>query len=414
MRYFAIGLCILVASCSAEQDSSGVTSATASTTAKRLSSSLPAVNGVGALTLSECTRLVHRTFFNIMFAKTSPPHSALETKMIDSCMAGQSFFNRGYYNCIFATKYSNTLDCAYAAKGIDRKKSDPLLAAQEVGEEGFFEGSAKEMEAAIYHGQDPRTTIVQSTLDRYLDERDSIDRSLGERPPADRSAPLRKSASHVDSNGQTYWIVREDFTELQLAKIMHQDANGSEAAVCAQFGNSRPLRIDEGYCGAMIKKYFHTSLADLDIHGAGNRKGPEINAPSKPAVEQKQGQISEIAAGNSAIDRQIPAIGLKVVETELACLRNKQAVDRMKGNVTDLLSDRVRLNQAEQDRTVTLHNAVLLHGRAAAEQESKRWAKSEIEALGGTTVRLIQSAGGDAGPCEKAVNALRDAVNADQ
>jgi hypothetical protein len=340
MRYFVIVLCILVASCSADQGSSGVTPATGSTPAKRLSTSLPAVNGAGALTRSECTRLVHRTMFNIMFAKTSPPHSPLETKMIDSCMAGQSFFNRGYYNCIFATKYSNILDCAYAAKGIDRTKSNPLLAAQKVGEEGFFEGTAKEMEAAIYHGQDPRTTIVQITLDRYLDERDNIDRSLGETPPTDRIAPLRKSASHVDSNGQTYWIVREDFTELQLAKVMRQDASGSETAVCVQFGNSRRLRIDQGYCGAMIMKYFHTSLADPDINGAGNRKGPEINALSKPATEQKQ--ISEIAAEN-AIDRQIPAIGLKVVETELACLRNKQAVDRVKGNVTDLLSDRVRL-----------------------------------------------------------------------
>lgn len=414
MRYFVIGFCILVASCSADQGSSGVTPGTTSTPAKRLSSSLPTVNGTGALTRSECMRLVHRTYFNIMFAKTSPPHSPLETKMIDSCMAGQSFFNRGYYNCIFATKHSNTLDCAYAAKGIDRTKSNPLLAAQKVGEEGFFEGSAKEMEEVIYHGQDPRATIVQITLDRYLDERDNIDRSLGERPPADRSAPLRKSASHVESKGQTYWIVREDFTELQLAKIMRQDTNGSEAAVCAQFGNSRRLRIDQGYCGAMIKKYFHTSLADPNIRGTGNQKGPEINAPSTLAPEQKQEQISEVAAENAAIDGQIPAIGLKVVETELACLRNKQAVDRIKGNVTELLSDRVRLVQAEQDRTVTLHNAVLLHGQAAAEQESKHWAQFEIAALGGTTVQQIQSAGGDAGPCERAVNTLRDAVSADQ
>lgn len=177
-------------------------------------------------------------------------------------MNGESFFNRGYYNCVFSAKYSDASDCAYAAKGIDRSKSDPLLAVRKPGEQGFYEGSAKEMEDVIYRGEDPRTTMNKITLDMYLNERDNVDRSLGEIPPADRNAPLQKSASHAEANGQTYWIVRENFTELQLAKIMRQEANGSEAVVCAQFGNSRRLRIDQGYCGAMIKKFLHVALAD--------------------------------------------------------------------------------------------------------------------------------------------------------
>lgn len=230
--------------------------------ARVASGRLPISGGAGALSLSECTRLVHRTFFNIMFSKTSVRNSPFDTKMIASCMAGQSFFNRGYYNCVFSTKYSDTLDCAYAAKGIDRSKRQPILATRKVGEDGMYEGAAKEMEDVIYRGQDPRTTIDQITLDRYLDERDNIDRSLGDKPPADRNAPLRKSASHIDANGQTFWVVREQFVELQIAKVMHQDAKGTDNVFCVQFGDSRRLRLDQGYCSAMIEKYFHVALAD--------------------------------------------------------------------------------------------------------------------------------------------------------
>lgn len=262
MRYLVVLCCILVASCTTGKGSSGASQASGGTAASPRTGPLPAVSGTGALTLSECTRLVDRSFYNILFSKTSVPHPPLETKMIESCLAGQSFFNRSYYNCVFATKYSNTRKCAYAAKGIDLSKRNPLIAAQRVGEEGLFEGSVKEMDAVTYRGQDPRTTISHYDLHRYLDERDNIDRSLGERPPADRDTPHQKSTSSTDTNGRMYWIVRENFTELQLAKIMREDARGSETVLCVQFGNSRRLEVDQGYCGAMIKKYFNTSLAE--------------------------------------------------------------------------------------------------------------------------------------------------------
>src|SRR6185437_7574911 len=233
----------VTASCAAGDDSSAATSTTSSTR---------------ALTRRECIQLVRRTYFNLSFSKDSP----LDSKLITSCTLGESFFKRSYYDCVFATKYSNTLDCAYAAKGIDRSKSDPLPAGRKAGEEGFFGGSIKGMDAVVYRGQDPRTTIDHYSVDRYLGERDNIDRSFGEKPPADHNAPLRRSASHVVEKGQTYWVAREDFTELQLVKIRREETKGSGTVLCVQFGNSRRLRIDQGYCAAMIKKYFHVALAD--------------------------------------------------------------------------------------------------------------------------------------------------------
>jgi hypothetical protein len=136
-----------------------------------------------------------------------------------------------------------------------------------------------------------------------------------------------------------------------------------------------------------------------------------VACSNKSTSELAQENTNDIAAKNAAIDRQIPALCLKVVETNLACLQNKQAVDRVEGNTSDLFSDRVQLTQAEQDRTITLHNAVLLRGPSATEKECKSWAWREIADLTATRVPQIHAKGGDAAPCERAVEALRDTVN---
>jgi hypothetical protein len=250
MRYLAVLLCLFTGCCVSDEGRA---------------SSMPAASA-SALTPSECDRLVRRAYANLLFSKTSTPYSASEPGLVSglmaSCKAGGSSFNRSYFNCVFASKYSDTMDCAYVARGIDRAKSNPLLANLKAGDDGAFQSSIKEMVAAVYKGQDPHKSIDRITLDLYLDKRDNVDRSLGETPPADHSKPLRTSSSSVPSNGQTYWVVREDFTDLQLVKVMHEDAAGADTVVCAHYGSSARLKIDSGYCGALIKTYLHTNLVD--------------------------------------------------------------------------------------------------------------------------------------------------------
>jgi len=137
-----------------------------------------------------------------------------------------------------------------------------------------------------------------------------------------------------------------------------------------------------------------------------------VACSSKSATELAQEKAAKIAAEHAAIDREIPALCLKIVETNLECLRNKQAADRAAGHSNDLLSDRVRLTQAEQDRTVTLHNAILLRGPSATEMECKSWALREISDLDGTLAPQINAAGGNATPCKIAVDELRNTLNA--
>lgn len=229
----------------------------------------PAMGGTGKhvssdapLTPGECKELVERSLANLLFAKNSIPNSPLEARMVGSCTAGRGIFKRSYYDCVVANKYSNSQDCAYAAKGIDRSKDNPVLAARQVGDDGTYESAVKEMTMAVYGGKDPHTTIDQITLDSYLDQRDNVYRSLREMPPQDRDRPLRTSASSVMQNGRTYWVVREDFTELQLIKIFRDDGAGSETVTCAHYGAGAKLRIDSGFCAALIAQNFHVALPD--------------------------------------------------------------------------------------------------------------------------------------------------------
>ena len=216
------------------------------------------------LTPSECKQLVERSLSNLLFAKNSVPNSPLEARMVASCTAGQGIFKRSYYDCVLADKYSDSQDCAYAAKGIDRSKGNPVLAARHVGDYGRYESAVKEVTTAVYRGKDPRTTIDQITLNSYLDRRDNVYRSLHEMPPGDRDTPLRTSASSVSENGQTYWVVREDFIELRLVKIMREDAVGTDTVTCAHYGSGARLRIDRGFCAALIAHNLHVALPDRD------------------------------------------------------------------------------------------------------------------------------------------------------
>lgn len=213
---------------------------------------------VDTLSPAECDRLVRRSLFNMTF----PPNNPMEARFVAACVAGRDLYSRSLFNCVFASKYSDSLDCAYAARGIDRSKAFPILAARQIGDEGSSESSIAEIVVDTYQGKDPHTTIDQITRDRYLSERDNILRSLGEAPPSDGHVPIRVANSKIVANGLNYWVVHEDFNDLQLVKIVLEDSVGSDIVICARFGSTAKLATDAGYCAALIKQNFHTQLVE--------------------------------------------------------------------------------------------------------------------------------------------------------
>jgi hypothetical protein len=54
--------------------------------------------------------------------------SPMGASLMNSCLAGRDHYTRSYFNCVFAETYSDTLDCAYKERGIDRSKKEPMLA----------------------------------------------------------------------------------------------------------------------------------------------------------------------------------------------------------------------------------------------------------------------------------------------
>lgn len=211
-----------------------------------------------ALTPGECDRLVRRSLFNMSFSSNDP----MKAKLMAACVAGRDFYTRSYFNCVFAAKYSDAMDCAYAARGIDRSRAAPELAARHIGDDGSFQSSARMVIAAVYKGKDPHTTIDQITRDQYLSKRDNILRSLGETAPADGHLPFRSSHSRIIARGLTYWIIHEDFHDLQLAKIMFDNPNGSDSVICARYGSSDKLTVSKGFCAAMIEKHLRAALTE--------------------------------------------------------------------------------------------------------------------------------------------------------
>jgi hypothetical protein len=212
----------------------------------------------GALTPEECDRLVRRSLFNMSFT----PNDPLKAKFVATCVAGREHYTRDYFNCVFAAKYADALECDYAERGIDRSKSAPELAVRQAGDDGSFESSASMVIEAIYKGNDPHTTIDQITRNQYLSKRDNILRSLGEPLPADGHLPLRSSNSKTTANGLTYWVVHEDFQDLQLAKIEFDDPSGSNSVICARYGSTESLTTREAFCSALVKKYLHTEIIE--------------------------------------------------------------------------------------------------------------------------------------------------------
>lgn len=214
--------------------------------------------GPDPLTADECTRLIRRSLYNLAVEPGSPMGASL----MKSCVAGREHYTRNYFNCVFTTTYSDVLDCAYKERGVDRAAKDPMLAALEPGDTGGYEGQARDMTQAVYKTTDPHKAFDTISRDRYLDERDNILKSLDRVPPADGHVPSRSSHSEIKANGTSYWIVREDYTDVQLVKIIHEDDKGSDVVTCGRYGSGNRVDISKGYCAAMLQKYLHVALAE--------------------------------------------------------------------------------------------------------------------------------------------------------
>ena len=254
MHFVVIILCIFI---------------TALATTACTSESTTGSNMSGALTHRECERLVRRTFYNVPGLANAPGNS----EVVADCVAGKRFFNRSYLDCVFAFRYSNPTNCAYAALGIDRSKKFPELASLKPGENGSFASAVSSMMSVIYGDQDPHKVIDPDTLKMYLTERDSVIRSLGQTPPADSNSPKQVLASRIDLGSQTYWTVYEDFTEVQIVRILRESSGGAEMVTCVRYGSSERLRVDRGFCASLVKEYLQTTLVDQRENRDKNRDG---------------------------------------------------------------------------------------------------------------------------------------------
>jgi hypothetical protein len=216
-------------------------------------------SGDSPLTHDECVRLVRRELFNFQFSESSP----IDASFISSCEQGKNYNSRSFYNCMFSAKYIDPLDCQSKARGIDRTKQFPGLATREVaGDDGGYEAYVSGITKSIYQGQDPHVTIDPQMLKRYLTQRDQVIKSLGEAPLGDDAAPSKVSSYHVNSGGRNYWIVQEDFIELQLLKILRENNVETEAVICSRFGSPKRLRTDSGFCAFLIHTHWNVVLPD--------------------------------------------------------------------------------------------------------------------------------------------------------
>jgi hypothetical protein len=211
------------------------------------------------LTHTECVRLVRRELVGPSFSESSP----MAASFIASCSEGRDFYNRTLFDCMFSAKYINPLDCMYRVRGKGRSEQSPDLASRTVvGDDGGYEAYVSGVAKSIYQGQDPHTTIDPQLRKRYLTQRNNVILSLGEVPPGDDNAPSQIAASQIDVGGRAYWTVHENFTDLQLLKIMREDNVGTETVFCARFGSAQVLRTDEGLCAFLIKKHWSMVLPD--------------------------------------------------------------------------------------------------------------------------------------------------------
>ena len=204
-----------------------------------------------------CLRIVKSEMGNIL-TEDSP----IFQKALDSCKNGTGYYNDEYAACIQQSPYSNALDCAYKARGIDRSENNPALRDAKVGQYGGYSASVKEMQSAVYKDADPRQSIDSITLNSYLERRDRSRDIAGLKKIEDNHIPISTTHESLEKDGTTYWVVRQTYQELQLTKIMREIPRGAEEVLCVQYGPiGEKLELDSGLCAGLLKQHFKiTSL----------------------------------------------------------------------------------------------------------------------------------------------------------
>ena len=202
----------------------------------------------------DCERIVRSEMGNI-----ATEQSPMFQKALDSCRKGAGYYSNEYAACIQQSPYSNALDCVYKARGIDRSKRDPVLKNAKNGEYGHYSASADEMLAAVYKDSDPKQNIDHITLQSYLERRDKSREIARLSRIEDHHLPIDTVLSSFDQDGNKYWVVRQTYQDLQIAKIMRDIPRGSESVICAQYGADEKLILSSGLCAGMLKKHFKIS-----------------------------------------------------------------------------------------------------------------------------------------------------------
>jgi len=200
----------------------------------------------------DCLRIVKSEIGNIL-----DQQSPIFQRSLDSCNKKAGHYNNEYVTCIQQSPYSNALECAYKVRGIDRSERDPSLKDMKVGEYGAYSSSISEILPALYKDADPKRSIDKITLESYLGRRDNF-REIARLPRIEDShVPVDVTHSSFEQGDMKYWVVRQTYQELQLAKIMRETQHGAESVLCAQYGSiDKKLMLSDGLCAGLLRKHF--------------------------------------------------------------------------------------------------------------------------------------------------------------
>lgn len=202
----------------------------------------------------DCIRIVKSEIGNL-YDQQNPTFQ----KFLASCNKGAGYYNNEYVACVQQSPYSNVLECAYKARGIDRSERDPSLKDMKVGQYGGYSAMIKDAAASTYKDLDPKLSIDRFTLKMYLEQRDKSREIAGLQKIEDNHSPIDTTFSSFDQDGKKYWVVRQTYQDLQIAKIMLEDSNGYESVICAQYGADQKLMLNSGLCAGLLKKHFKVS-----------------------------------------------------------------------------------------------------------------------------------------------------------
>jgi len=236
-KHSLILIAILATSCSNQESSPAIDSSAKTKPVKR-----------------DCLRIVRSELYNLHEG------SPIFLRALNLCTKGAAHYTDEHAACIQQSPYTNALDCAYKARGMDRSKRSPALKEVKVGQYGHFDGTIRELLPSIYKDADPKRSIDSAALQSYLERRDKL-REIAHLPKIeDKKIPLNVTQESFEEDGVKYWVVRQTYEELQLAKIMRETQTGAESVFCAQYGSiDNKLRLNDGLCSGLLSEHFNVT-----------------------------------------------------------------------------------------------------------------------------------------------------------